>query len=182
MNLHGLAATRPSTWRVCQFRHSRRIRRPVNGTAKLRNCDGDAVLLSIYLLPAGSQAPRHLPHSFAQDGLPAGHRPISPTAKPTAHLYNATGSAASFRTVRFSHRRSPTKTPSPNPLPPTLLYTIASQPACWRCGCRTRPVMAAARAPRRQLYVSTPPNGCEFSRWLPDGARAGLRPDSKNRH
>ena len=124
MNLHGLAATRPSTWRVCQFRHSRRIRRPVNGTAKLRNCDGDAVLLSIYLLPAGSQAPRHLPHSFAQDGLPAGHRPISPTAKPTAHLYNATGSAASFRTVRFSHRRSPTKTPPPHPQPPTADFTV----------------------------------------------------------
>ena len=24
LNLHDLAATRPSTWRVCQFRHSRR--------------------------------------------------------------------------------------------------------------------------------------------------------------
>ena len=23
LNLHGIAATRPSTWRVCQFRHSR---------------------------------------------------------------------------------------------------------------------------------------------------------------
>ena len=67
LNLHGITTTRPSTWRVCQFRHSRGVAKPVpsNDEGRIRGFDAFWTGLPV----SQADAPKR-----PADGAPAGRR------------------------------------------------------------------------------------------------------------